>query len=176
MPTQSSKLHVVSESPLRTHARTAIALTHQDVARGVLHERVAEFLCIQLRLLRGGREASLAQVPRGEADVMRQLAIGVFRLVDEIAAERPPTTFEIACYEQRKALVLAHDRVRCHAVAHGHRLSIWRPEEDRSGCEAARCERCGAGASIHLGTAQESVSGELLTSCPSTTTGFLRGV
>jgi hypothetical protein len=55
-------------------------------------------------------------------------------------------------------------------------LSVWRPDEDRAGCEVARCERCGAGAAIHLGTAQESVSDELLARCSVTGSGFLRGV
>lgn len=174
MQTQSSTLRLVSVSPHRAHARAVLAMAHEDVERGVLQERVAEFLCLQANGLRRGATASLAAVSPAEANTYRQWALGILRLSDEIRAERPPTPFEVARYEQGKALVLAHGRVRCHATSNGHALSVWRPDPLRDGYEWACCERCRAGASIHIGTGEESLSDDLLRVCPGAP--FLRGV
>lgn len=165
MPDTPRHLRLVEDSAHRAHARTAIA--GRDIVAGVLAERIAEYLCIQLRTLHGQRTAGLTQVPPGEALQMRGYARDIMRLVDEIAVERPPTPFEIAHVELATALALARSRVRCHASANRHRLSVWRPDPQRAGVEQAACEKCGAGASLHLATAQENISDELLTACPS---------
>lgn len=144
-------------------------MAQEDVTRGVLIDRLAEFFSQNIRGLHGKPRLSLLQVPPNEAAEMRQWAACAMRLVDEIEAERPPTAFEVTRYEQRKALVLAHGRVRVQAWANHHKLSVWRPDPDRDGRELAACELCGAGASIHLETGQESLSDQLLRVCPRAT-------
>lgn len=174
MQTKNSALQLVSESPHRAHARAALSMAHEDVTRGVLLERLAEFLCQQVRGLHGKPKVTLLQVLPGEASEFRQWAANVMRLADEIEAERPPTAFEIARYEQRKALVMAHHRVRCQAVANGHLLGVWRADIDRVGFELASCEHCSAGASVRLDSAIESISDSLLASCPGARPGLAR--
>jgi len=145
VPVDSRTLRLVADSPLRSHARIAVSA---DTERAVLLTRVAQFLRVEQ--------------PTSNANT----AAAVLRLVDEIRAERPPTPFEIACVEHERALQLARSRVRCHAVANGHDLAGWSADPERDGCELACCTRCRAGASIHLGTARESLSDDLLRSCP----------
>jgi hypothetical protein len=146
---QFTKAMRIEESPHRTHARTAVALAHADVERAALLARLTEFLDVEL----------------GELVQSAGLAGAILRLVDEIRAERPPTPFEIAHVAHARTLQLARSRVRCHAVANGHTLGVWRTDPARPGCEEARCTRCGAAAAIPLGTAREHLADALLRGC-----------
>lgn len=140
-------------------------MTHGDVTTGVLLERVADYLCVQLRALHGKPTARIFDVPVGERTQMYQFAVGILGLVRTIDGELPPTAAEIQRFSQNKALVLARGRVGCQARANRHRLSVWRPYIGHPGYELAVCERCGAGASIHIETARESLSELLLAPC-----------
>ena len=177
MPNQSSKLRPFREPPLRAFAREAVTLANEDIVTGVLLERIAQYLCTQLRCLHGKPTAALADVPVGERNQMMQYAIGIFGLVQTIEHDAPPSDAEIRRYIRGRQLTLARGRVRCQAVTFRHRLSVWRPDADRHGYELAVCERCGAGASIHVDTARESLSEPLLALCrewrpsPFSTTG-----
>jgi len=141
-------------------------LANEDVATGVLLERLAQYLCTQLRCLHGKPTAALADVPVGERNQMMQFALGILGLVTTLDnGELPPTEAEIRRYIQGRQLTLARGRVRCQAVTYRHRLSVWRPDADRPGYELVACERCGACASIHVETARESLSEPLLVLC-----------
>lgn len=59
----------------------------------------------------------------------------------------------------------ARRRVRDLAEDHGHALGFWRLDPDRPGALHTLCHRCGAGASIHRATAQESISDALRLPC-----------
>jgi hypothetical protein len=152
VPSQHSKIHAIRESPYRCLAREAVALAHEDVTSGVLHERIAAYLCLQLRALHGKPTARLADVPVGEQAQMFQFAAGILGLVTSIHSDIPPTAAEVHRYRHRQDLARARARVRVEALTHHHRLSVWRPEPDRPGRELATCERCGAGATIHTET------------------------
>jgi hypothetical protein len=166
MPQQRSKIPPVEQSPVRAFARAAVTVAQNDVATGVLLERIADYLCVQLRALHGKPTASLHTVPLGERNQMLQFAVGIVGLVRTIDGELPPTDAEVLRYHQNRRLTLARGRVRCQASANGHALSVWRPDPDRSAHELAACERCRAGASIHVATGHESISDALLQPCP----------
>lgn len=100
--------------------------------------------------------------------------ISQIRLVEQAHPLRTYARQAIAKYEQRRQLVFAHCTVRCYAAANSHQLSIWRPDPDRPGYELAACERCGAGASLHVDTARESISDALLTTCSAVARGVAR--
>lgn len=152
-------LHLVDDPAYRTYARSVIE-TRADLVSRVLQERIADYLCVELR------GAGLAQVTADDATLMRERARNLLlHLLHEIKAERPPTPFKIAQVAQAKALTLARARVRCQASAHQHALSVWRPDPERPGYELASCDRCQAGVSIHVGQAQESLSEALLLPC-----------
>ena len=70
-----------------------------------------------------------------------------------------------AAIEHAGDLHLARLRVRAHGQANRHHLGTWRPDPDRPGVETIACVRCGAGASVHLDTARESLAPVLLEAC-----------
>lgn len=154
-------LHLVDDPAYRTYARSVIE-TRADLVSRVLQERIADYLCVELR------GAGLAQVTPNDVALMRDRARTLIHLLHEIKAERPPTPYEIAQVEQAKAVTLAKARVRCQASAHKHSLSVWRPDPERPGYELANCDRCQAGVSLHVGQAQESPSEALLLACTPT--------
>ncbi len=63
------------------------------------------------------------------------------------------------------AVPLARLRVRAHGQANRHALGTWRPDPDRPGVETIACLYCGAGASLDVLDARESVSAALLEVC-----------
>lgn len=65
------------------------------------------------------------------------------------------------------AVPLARLRVRAHGQANRHNLGIWREDPDRPGVETIACIHCGAGASLDVDDARESVSDALLKVCGS---------
>jgi hypothetical protein len=163
---QFTRVRARSESPLRQYARDTVGFVEEDAVTGVLLERVAGFLCLQLRALHGRPTARLDQVPPGEANQMRSYAAGILHLVEAIRGEQPPTALELARYEVGKQVVLARGRVRVQARSHSHRLGVWRPDPYRPDHELVTCEACGAGATLNVQSAHESLSTPLLTLCP----------
>src|SRR5690348_6921279 len=102
MPIQSNPLRVVRESPVRAFAREACRVTGIDVRTGVLLERIANYLCSEVR----GRQAKpvleFAELPAGERNWYLECAVNIVGLVDDIDRGEPPTAAEVARYEQRK--------------------------------------------------------------------------
>lgn len=137
-----------------------------DQVRGVLAWRVAQRLMDAIRERDRRGSAGLTRVNPNERAFYLSLAYQILELGDRIERTDPPTDAEIARYQSAMALQLARGRVRCQAAANGHHLSVWRPDPDRPVHELAACERCRAGASIHIATGTESISEPLLQPCP----------
>ncbi len=167
MPIQHTQVHVIEQSPLRVFAREALMAARIDQVRGVLAWRVAQRLMDTLRERDRRGSARLEAVNPNERAFYISLAHQVLELGDRILGTDPPTAAEVARYESTLALQLARGRVRCQAAAHWHVLSVWRPDPDRPAHELAACQRCGAGASIHIASGSESISTQLLSPCPS---------
>ena len=165
MPPQISNVAPFSPAPIREYARAAVEAVRTDQRHGVLAWRIANHLVAQLRHLAGRPTAELSQVPPSEREFYITLAQAVIALTESIDAAAPPTAYEIARYESRKALGLARARGRSEARRLGHDIDVYRPSEP--GYELATCRACGAGVSIHLETAGISVSRQLELPCES---------
>jgi hypothetical protein len=153
----STRKHAAAlPSPLRAYARAAIEAAGagvEELRAAVLRERLAEYFRLKFRTL---------DVPPA---LVEELVDGAIRIVDAIDAERPPTSFEIGAVVHGQEIALARGRVRIHGRANAHELGAWRPDPDRPGSETIACLNCGAGATLHLATAGESISPRLLEAC-----------
>lgn len=164
MPQQSSAVTPFSTSPIREYARAAVEAAKLDQRDGIAAWRVANHLCMQLRIHTSRPTAELSQVPEVERQsylALAQVAIAIVRSID--TPEGAPTAFEIARHEHLKALHMGRANARREARRLGHEMNVYRPSTP--GYELATCRRCGAGVTIHIETAGVSLSEQLELRC-----------
>jgi hypothetical protein len=152
-----------SPAPLRTYARETIDTFKTDLRQSVLVWRMAGLIHEAVRDRDGLPDSDLAHAPQYEQHFALKLAQALYQATTAIDAGEPPTPEELQQHERRKAAERSRAYARLKAADWGHQVDLFRPGEP--GYELARCQRCGAGVSLHLATGQLFGDGTLTQPC-----------